>query len=462
MTSPAAASPSDASTTALSAAAATKLRDDAIAAATALETEAAALRSSNIERSQQLQEEADLLKSAAAAQERVRAAAAALDEERAQADALAQQAADLRARRLVSFRDDTTMDGDDHTISSDAAALTHLHNQASAVQNIKNLIPIVLDLQSSNYSKWRGYILLILGRFSLKDHVLNDEDLSADPTWARLDYVVVSWIFNTVSPDILDILHERDGITARDAWLRIEEQFLNNRESRAMILDAEFRTFSQGALPIDAYCRKMKSMADALADLGEPVAERTLVLNVLRGLSERFKFLAQLITQQRPLPSFHNVRADLRLAELNMESSPAPPSALVTSSVSKPAASAPTPSAAPARHPHPAAGGSASAKDRGRRRRGGRGQGGQGSSPGGPSSGPQWPSFLNPWTGSIHMWPGSTPGGSRGSQPRPGAPPQQAMMAGTLPPGGYYPPAPGTYYQAPPTAPAPAWSPWDP
>jgi len=70
------------------AAAVTKLRDEALAAAKALEVEAASLRDSNQARSAQLKEAADLLKSAAAAQERVRAAAATLDLEREQADLL--------------------------------------------------------------------------------------------------------------------------------------------------------------------------------------------------------------------------------------------------------------------------------------------------------------------------------------------------------------------------------------
>jgi hypothetical protein len=57
----------DSSFDASAAAAAAKLRDEAIAAAKKLEDEAASLRTSNAERSQQLQEEADLLKSAATA-----------------------------------------------------------------------------------------------------------------------------------------------------------------------------------------------------------------------------------------------------------------------------------------------------------------------------------------------------------------------------------------------------------
>ena len=104
------------------------------------------------------------------------------------------------------------------------------------------MVTIVLDLQASNYSKWHGYILLVLGLFSLKDHVLSDATCLHDAAWSRMDCVVVSWIFNTISPELLDVVHERDGITARAAWLGLEQQFFNNRESRAMLLDAEFRT----------------------------------------------------------------------------------------------------------------------------------------------------------------------------------------------------------------------------
>jgi hypothetical protein len=150
------------------------------------------------------------------------------------------------------------------------------------------LIPIVLDLQSSNYSKWHGYVLLVLGRYARKNHVLSDVPRPYDATWSRMDCAIVSWIFNTISANLLDVVHERDGITAWAAWLGLEQQFFNNRESRAMLLEAEFHTLYQGALSVDEYCRKMKSMADALAKLGEPILDRTLMLNVLRRLNERF------------------------------------------------------------------------------------------------------------------------------------------------------------------------------
>ena len=55
----------------------------------------------------------------------------------------------------------------------------------------------------------------------------------------------MSWIFGTLSLDLQDIVRTHGG-TARQAWLALEGQFLGNAETRALQLDASFRTFEQG------------------------------------------------------------------------------------------------------------------------------------------------------------------------------------------------------------------------
>jgi hypothetical protein len=74
----------------------------------------------------------------------------------------------------------------------------------------------------------------------------------------------------------------------------------------------------KGDLSMDEYCHQMKGMADSLRDLGEPVADRTLVLNLLRGLSPRYGHLKALIKRTVPFPTFHDVRNELLLEELTM------------------------------------------------------------------------------------------------------------------------------------------------
>jgi len=98
--------------------------------------------------------------------------------------------------------------------------------------------------------------------------------------WLRLDSVALFWIFGTISLDLQDLVRTHCG-TVRQAWLALEGQFLGNAEFRALQLDASFRTFKQGDLSVGEFYRRMKGMADALHDLGCPVSDQVLVLNVV-------------------------------------------------------------------------------------------------------------------------------------------------------------------------------------
>jgi hypothetical protein len=157
-----------------------------------------------------------------------------------------------------------------------------LHLQAAAVLNVLQLVNIVLD-SSTNYVSWHDLMEQALQRYALIMHVTNDAP-SNDPGWIRMDSVILNWISNSISADLHQVVRER-GCTPRHLWLAIKNQFLGNREQRTLHLDAVFRTFVQGDLSINEYCRKFKAMADSLADLGAPVEDRILVLNILRGLN---------------------------------------------------------------------------------------------------------------------------------------------------------------------------------
>jgi hypothetical protein len=48
----------------------------------------------------------------------------------------------------------------------------------------------------------------------------------------------------------------------------------------------------------------MNGMANSLCDLGEPVADHTLVMNLLRGFSPRYDHLKALIKWTMSFPTF--------------------------------------------------------------------------------------------------------------------------------------------------------------
>jgi hypothetical protein len=117
------------------------------------------------------------------------------------------------------------------------------------------LVSVVLDASSTHYAHWRDNVLLTLQQYALADRVLSDATFPDVPAWDRMDTVVQSWLYNTILPKLQDVTCQ-NGHTTRDAWLALEDQFISNRETRALHIDAAFRNFVQGDLNINEYCQK--------------------------------------------------------------------------------------------------------------------------------------------------------------------------------------------------------------
>lgn len=407
------------------------------------------------------------------ARQRAEAVAAAAEQEREAAAAREHEAAAARDREEAAVRDREEAAAHDDDVARalvlhEAAAIANLHAQAVAVQNIRALVLVVLDLGSPNYNKWCGRFLITLGKYSLTSHVLSNIVRRDSADWSRMDCVVLEWLYGTITPDLCEIVME-NGVTAHAVWRALEGQFIVNRETRALHLDAEFRAFVQGDLTISDYCRRLKSMADALGDLGEPVLDRTLVLAVLRGLNEKFAYMSALLKRQRPFPTFLEVRSDLLLEELEMASRPSQQTTTVLLATApsgakggaQPASGQATAlggrSTAPPVVTHGATSSSCRSSSANRRRRrnnrdGNNNGGGKSGTTGAPSG---WPSFYNPWTGTIQMWPGpqqsagARPPGASMPQSRGGVPMPHAMVAMTAP----------AYYSLPPQVPLSAPAP---
>jgi hypothetical protein len=73
---------------------------------------------------------------------------------------------------------------------------------------------------------------------------------------------VLSWIHGTINADLQQQVMLKEP-SARVAWVVLDNEFLGQRESRALLLSSEFRQFKQGALNITDYCRRLEMMASA-------------------------------------------------------------------------------------------------------------------------------------------------------------------------------------------------------
>jgi hypothetical protein len=71
-------------------------------------------------------------------------------------------------------------------------------------------------------------------------------------------------------------------------------------------------------------------MAASLAEFGDPISDRQMVLTLLRGLGGKFRHMVSILKMHRPFPTFAEARAHLLLEELEIDARPpSPPSALV-------------------------------------------------------------------------------------------------------------------------------------
>ena len=117
------------------------------------------------------------------------------------------------------------------------------------VASVKTHVPVVLDLKTSNFSKWRMLISVLLGKYELTGHVSADTPPAARTAeWTRQDFVVRSWLYGSISEEILDIIMG-EGQTAFEAYALIRNLFLNNQMTRAVHLEAEFRRSSNVTFP---------------------------------------------------------------------------------------------------------------------------------------------------------------------------------------------------------------------
>ncbi|KAI3768082.1 hypothetical protein L2E82_18514 [Cichorium intybus] len=154
---------------------------------------------------------------------------------------------------------------------------TSLPNKIFGITNIKTYIPIVLDLERFNYDAWRALFNTHCKAFDVIDHIDDSRPKSTDPEWEKIDSMIQLWLYGCLSQNVLHMVL-KDGQSAREIWLRLENLFRSNKESRAMRLDAELRTITMGDMSASDYFSKIKTLADQLENLGSKVPDKNLVM----------------------------------------------------------------------------------------------------------------------------------------------------------------------------------------
>ncbi|XP_024963915.1 uncharacterized protein LOC112504210, partial [Cynara cardunculus var. scolymus] len=138
-------------------------------------------------------------------------------------------------------------------------------------------------IENVQYASWVELFKIHARDFEVLDHIIPLRDESADDTlWKHLDAIVLQWIYGTISTDLLHTILEPQA-SAQIAWKHLLAIFQDNKSSRT------------------------------LANVGSPVSNQLLVLQLLSGLSEAYDGVATIIYQSDPLPPFYKARSMLTL-----------------------------------------------------------------------------------------------------------------------------------------------------
>ncbi|CAH9080062.1 unnamed protein product [Cuscuta epithymum] len=113
--------------------------------------------------------------------------------------------------------------------------------------------------------------------------------------WLRIDQTIHSWLFATLSRDVLTDVH--DIKHSSRIWERLQSRFMSASLPRAMELKRLLsNTKKKENQSMEHYLRDIKNLADALATINSPVTDRELLQYTLSGLGPDYKFISGTIS----------------------------------------------------------------------------------------------------------------------------------------------------------------------
>ncbi|GKD52797.1 hybrid signal transduction histidine kinase M, partial [Tanacetum coccineum] len=108
--------------------------------------------------------------------------------------------------------------------------------------------------------------------------------------------------------------------SVKEAWDLITVIFKHNKRSCIIALKAELRSIKLGNLSIDAYFRKIESIATILTSLGSPVSSEDVITFALEGLPDNYVNVCGIITHREPFPDLKTACLMLTTEEMRLKS----------------------------------------------------------------------------------------------------------------------------------------------
>lgn len=190
---------------------------------------------------------------------------------------------------------------------------------------------VKLKLTDSNYLLWKTQIESLLSsqkllgfvtgatpsppatRPVINNNVPGEEANPQFEAWFCSDQLGRSWLFGTLSEEILGSVHTLTN--SREVWLSLAENFNQSSLSREFSLRRSLQLITKKDKTLSAYCRNFKTICDALSAIGKPVEESMKIFGFLNGLTREYDLIATVIQSSLtkfPAPTFNDVVSEVQ------------------------------------------------------------------------------------------------------------------------------------------------------
>jgi len=165
-------------------------------------------------------------------------------------------------------------------------------------------------LTPSTFAQWCAQFEALLIGYDLLDYINGDipcpsTDLSftVNPNkthWVRQDKLVLSAILASTSPKITPLV--ATAKTSQQAWQKLHTLYVSRSRTRVMQLKEELTLIQRGNRTITDYLHTVKTLADEIAIIDQPLSDDDLTLHILHGLGADFReIVAPIRTREKSL-----------------------------------------------------------------------------------------------------------------------------------------------------------------
>ncbi|XP_040363769.1 uncharacterized protein LOC121049758 [Rosa chinensis] len=147
-------------------------------------------------------------------------------------------------------------------------------------------------------------------------------NLMSMPFWQRCNDMVLSWILNSLEPDLVESILSCN--TPRAIWEDLREKFSLGNAPHIFHIQRDIYRIEQGQMSVSVYSTKLKGLWDELSSYNSAACtcdqnDRTKLMQFLMGLNETYSGTREQILLMNPLPSVRQAYTSVKQEEKQRE-----------------------------------------------------------------------------------------------------------------------------------------------